>query len=100
MPRETKKQRDARVSMLLAEYDEKSRQLRKLEADVKALKDQLRELPSGTYADWVLSEGTPREILDQPAVKALLAELGKAVPMATTRAPIIVSHVAATASKR
>lgn len=96
MARETKAQKNTRVGMLLAEYDEKSRALRKLEKDVKALADQVREVGVGVYGEWTYSHGTPREILDQPAARALIVELGKPVPMTETRPPIVVQHVAAT----
>ena len=99
MARETKAQKAARVAMLLAEYDEKSRALRKLERDVKALGDQVRDLDPGTYQDWVFSFGTPREILDQPAARELLTELGKDVPMMSTRPPLVIQHIAATTTK-
>lgn len=98
MPRETMKAKRARIAMLLADYDEKSRALRKMDRDVKEIKEQIHQLEPGTYDDWSYTEGPSREILDQPAVKALCAELGKEVPMTTTRPSIIVQHVAA--SKR
>lgn len=96
MPRETKRQRDERVGALLAEYDEKSRQLRKLERDVKDMKDRVRELAEGQYGEWVFTLGTPREILDQPQVQKDYADQGKAVPKVMTQPPIVVKHVAAT----
>lgn len=96
MPRETKAQKNARVGALLADYDEKSRQLSKLESDVKDLKDRIRELTEGAYGEWTLGWGTPRAILDQAQVKRDYAEQGKDVPKVDTRPPIIVKHVAAT----
>lgn len=100
MPRETKRQRDERVGGLLAEYDEKSRQLAKLESAVKDLKERIRELPEGAYGEWSLAWGTPREILDQAQVRKDYAEQGKEVPKKPTSAPIVVKHVAATQKGR
>ena len=96
MPRETVKAKRARIAALLADYDARSRELRKLEKDVKSLAEQVRELAAGVYDDWSYAEGTPREILDQPAAKRLITELGKEVPMVMTRPPIVVTHVAST----
>jgi hypothetical protein len=96
MARETLKAKRARVADLLAAYDEQSRALRKLEKDVKALAEQVRELEPGTYNDWSYAEGTPREILDQPAARKLIMELGGLPPVTTTRPPIVVAHIAAT----
>jgi len=96
MPRETAKARRARIADLLAAYDESARQLRKLERDVKAMAEEIREAGPGTYSDWTYSHGTPREILDQPAAQALIRQLGGEVPKITTKPPIVVTHVAAT----
>lgn len=96
MPRETLKAKRARIAALLADYDARSRELRKLEKDVKALAEQVREVTPGVYDDWQYNEGTAREILDQPAAKRLITELGKDVPMIMTRPPIVVTHVAST----
>ena len=93
MVRETKAARISRLSMLLADYDDKSRQLRKLQKDVDDLKKQIAEVPSGTYGDWVRGEGTPRELLDQAEAKRLLTENGLPVPTKMTSAPITVSPV-------
>jgi predicted nuclease with TOPRIM domain len=100
MPRETKAQKNARVGALLADYDEKSRQLRKLEGDLKDMKDRIRELAEGQYGEWIFTYGTPREILDQAQVQKDYAEQGWEVPKTETRAPIVVKHVAATSGKR
>jgi hypothetical protein len=100
MPRETKAQKNARVGALLADYDEKSRQLRKLEKDVKGLKERVRELAEGEYGDWKFTLGSTREILDQPQVHKDYAELGKEVPKITTQPQIVVTHVAATTTPR
>lgn len=90
MARETKAQRTARVSALLADYDARSRDLRKLESTVKDLKAQIRELDTGLYGDWTYEHGTPREILDQKAAKELIKGLGAVVPTTMTEAPIVV----------
>lgn len=90
MPRETKTQRTARVSALLAQYDAASRELRKLESTVKDLKAQIRELDTGLYGDWSYEHGTPREILDQKEAKLLLTNRGIPVPTVMTEPPIVV----------
>lgn len=90
MARETKAQRTARVSALLADYDARSRELRKMESYVKDLKAQIRELDTGLYGDWSYEHGTPREILDQKEARKRLTDRGIPVPMAMTEAPIVV----------
>lgn len=90
MPRETKAQKALRLSTLLAAYDAKSRELRKLTKDVEEMKEQLKTEDVGTYGDWILSEGTPREILDQKAARALLIERSIPVPLVMTSAPVVV----------
>jgi hypothetical protein len=95
MARETKAARTTRISMLLADYDETSRALRKLAKRADELKEQIRkEVPAGTYGEWTRSEGTPREILDQSAAKNLLTAEGIPIPTKMTDAPVIVTHVA------
>ena len=82
--------------MLLADYDAKSRELRKLTKQVDELKTEIREtVPAGPYGEWVRSEGTPREILDQPAARKALTDAGIPVPMKMTDAPVIVTPAAA-----
>jgi hypothetical protein len=93
MAKETAAQRKTRISMLLADYDAKSRELRKLAADVETMKEQIKEIPGGTYGDWVRSSGTAREILDQKAVREAYKERGESLPLKMTEAPIVVSHV-------
>lgn len=90
-PRETAAQKRSRFSALLAEFDARNRELNKLTTIVKGLKAQIEEIPVGTYGDWILSTGTPREMLDQQAVKQLCTEHGLPIPTKVTRAPIIVS---------
>lgn len=96
MPRETKAQKNARIGALLADYDDKARQLRKLESDVKDLKERIRDLEVGTYGEWSYAHGTPRAILDQDAAKKWITEHDGKVPMVMTRPPIVVTHTAAT----
>jgi hypothetical protein len=88
--KETAAQRRTRIGMLLADYDARSRELRKLQSIVKGLKEQIEEIPEGTYGEWVRSHGTPREIVDQAAIKAKFTELGEPLPMKMTAAPILV----------
>jgi hypothetical protein len=88
--RETAAQRKTRIAMLLADYDARSREARKLDSIVKGLKEQIKEIPEGTYGEWTRSHGTPREIVDQAAIKARFAELGEPLPTKMTEAPILV----------
>jgi hypothetical protein len=92
MPRETKAQKSTRIGLLLADYDESSRALRKITKHVDELKAQIRDIDPGTYGDWVLSRGTPREILDQKALAVLLTENGMEAPKTVTQAPIVVTN--------
>lgn len=98
MPRETKAQKNARVGALLADYDEKSRQLAKLESDVKDLKEQIRELSAGAYGEWTLAWGAPRSILDQAQVRKDYADNGWELPKKETQAAIVVTHASATST--
>lgn len=100
MPRETKAQKNARVGALLADYDEKSRQLAKIESDVKDLKERIRDLDEGTYGEWSLAWGTPRAILDQAQVRKDYAEQGKELPKKDTQPAIVVKHTAATTTRK
>jgi hypothetical protein len=98
--RETVKARNARIADLLAHYHEVMQALRKLENEADALKEQVREVEPGEYDGWERSDGTPREIMDQPAVKADYAKRRVEVPMTTTRPPLVVKPVAAASGKR
>jgi len=93
MARETKAQRVARVSALLAEFDARTRERNKLDTIVRGLKEQVKEIDPGTYGDWVRAEGTPREIMDQPAARELLTANGLTVPVKMTDPPIVVTFV-------
>lgn len=95
MPRETKAQKINRISMLLADYDASSRELRKLTKRVDELKAAVKEIDPDTYGDWMYAHGTPREILDQPAARAALKEAGIDVPTKMTDAPIVLTNKAA-----
>lgn len=94
MARETAAQKRTRIALLLADYDARSRELRKLVKIVDGLKEQIREIDPGTYGDWQRSDGTPREIMDQAAVKQDYAERGVPLPVKVTDAPIVVSFLA------
>jgi len=93
--RETKAARASRVSMLLADFDARSKELNKLQTLVKGLKAQVAEIEPGTYGDWVRAYGTPRNVLDQAAVRADYAARGVDLPMKPTDAPVVVTPVAA-----
>lgn len=94
MPRrETAAQRRKRFEMLLAEYDARSRESRKLDSIVKGLKEQIADIPAGTYGEWVRSHGTAREITDTTALKIMLTEHGLTVPTKMSAAPVVVTHV-------
>ena len=91
MPRkETIKQRKDRIGLLLADYDARNRELGKLNAIVKGLKEQIREIDAGDFTGASLSYGNPREIMDQAEAKRLLIEAGIPVPMTQTQPSIVV----------
>ena len=96
MAKETKAQRTSRVSLLLGEFDARSKELNKLQTIVKGLKAQVQEIEPGTFGDWIRAEGTPRSILDQSAVRQDYANRGVPLPMKATDAPIVVSHKSGT----
>ncbi len=91
MARESVKARNQRYSDILGMLDARQRELNKLAAEVKQLKAQAKEIPPGTYVDWIRAEGTPREILDQAAVRADYQERGVPLPMKTTDAPVVIT---------
>lgn len=95
MAKETAAQRRTRIAMLLADYDARSRELRKLAKAVDEMKAQIKEIDPGAYGDFTLSRGTPREILDQRAAKDALTKAGLPIPTTMTDAPIVVSPKAA-----
>lgn len=93
MARETAAQRRTRIEMLLADYSNRASELRKLVKIVDGLKEQVKEIAPGTYGEWQRSTGTPREILDQTAIKAKYVELGLTLPVKMTDAPVVVRPV-------
>jgi len=95
MAKETAAQRRTRIAMLLADYDARSRELRKLTKEVDNLKAQVREVDPGTHGEWIRGTGTPREIVDQAAIKQAYAERGEPMPTRMTEPPITVTMVAA-----
>lgn len=92
--RETAAQKRMRISMLLADYQNRASELRKLAKIVEGLKEQVAEVPAGTYGEWERTAGTPREITDHVAVKRRYAELGETLPTKMSAAPIVVRPVA------
>jgi hypothetical protein len=94
MAKETAAQKRTRIALLLADFDARNRELRKLTKIVEGLKEQVKEIDPGTYGDWQRSDGTPREILDQAAVRQDYAERGVPLPMKVTDAPAVVSFLA------
>jgi hypothetical protein len=91
MAKETAAQRKIRIGMLLADYDNQNRALLKLQKAVKDLKTQIKEIDPGTYGDWTLTTGTPREILDQRGAKDALTKAGIPIPMVMTDPPIVIN---------
>jgi uncharacterized protein (DUF58 family) len=94
MPRETAAQKKTRIAMLLADFANRSSELRKLQTIVDGLKEQVREIAPGTYGEWSRADGTPREILDQKEAKRLLIAKGIDVPMVMSQPPLVVKPVA------
>lgn len=97
MPRETKAAKASRIALLLAAYDATARELRKLTKQADELKAAVKEIEPGTYGEWTYSHGTPREILDQPAARALMKDHGINIPTKMTDAPIVLTSTAASA---
>lgn len=90
--RETAAQKKTRISMLLADYDAKNREFNKLKKDVDALKAQVKDIPAGTYGEWIRAHGTPRQINDIGRAREIIAEIGRVWPMRESESPIIVTH--------
>jgi hypothetical protein len=80
--------------MLLADYDARSRELRKLAKTWESLKEQVKKEKPGTYGDWVLGTGTPREIVDSAAVKKAYADRGDPMPTKMTEPSVTVTMLA------
>lgn len=91
--RETAAQKRTRISLLLAAYDAATRDKRKLEKEVETLKKQVAEVEPGTYGEWTRGTGTPREIVDQAAVKLAYAKRGEEMPTKMTEPSITVTRV-------
>lgn len=91
--RETAAQKKARISLLLGDYDAKSREANKLAKEVDALKEQIRalDLTPGPYGDWIFGVGTPRNNVDNAAVRDHYREAGMELPRKLSEAPIIVN---------
>lgn len=92
--RETAAAKRSRISLLLADYDARSRELRKLTKIVDGLKEQVKELDPGTYGEWMLATGTPREMLDQAEARKMMEAAGMVVPTKMSAAPAIVTPLA------
>lgn len=93
MPRETAAQMRTRVSLLLADFDNRNRELRKLDKIVAGLKEQIKEIPDGKYLDWEVTRAAPREITDSVAVKRGYAERGELMPTRLTEPAVVVKPV-------
>jgi hypothetical protein len=91
MPRMTK----AQIGLLLADADAAARDFRKAAKRNDELKAAVRalNLKPGTYGDVTFAEGTPREILDQPAAKDALTRAGLPIPTVMTQPPLIIKPV-------
>lgn len=91
MPRKTK----AQIGMLLADLEAAQVDKRKAEKREKDLKEEIGELSlkEGVYGDMSYALGTPREIMDQPAVRELVKANGLKVPTKFTEAPMVVKRV-------
>lgn len=96
MPRkETAAQRKTRIGLLVAQFDAENRELAKKAAIVKGLKTQLKdEVPPeavGTYGDFIISYAAPKEIVDQQAVKQLMAQHKIEIPTKLTEPALVVN---------
>jgi hypothetical protein len=79
---------------LLAAYAAANARASEAERDKRALRKAVDELPVDVVFDgWRKRLGTPAQIVDQDAVKALLAKQGLKVPMKDKAAPLIVEYV-------
>lgn len=62
-------------------------------AEGRQLRKVVDTLSVGTYGDWALSQSEPSEIVDLDAVKAILTELGRDVPMKRTAPGVVVTRI-------
>lgn len=92
--KETVAQQKARYARTLADYDAANNDFRKAKKNLESLKELVEAIPDGVYGEWSRQSGTPREIMDQAAVRADYVERGVAVPMKMTERPIIVRPAA------
>lgn len=96
--KETVAARNARHADTLSHYFEVMQQLRKLENEADALKEQVRAIEPGVYDGWERADGTPRVVMDQKAVKADYEKRRVECPTMETRPPLVVNPVATAAS--
>lgn len=107
MPRKT----HAQISLLLADLYAAKQDKRKADKRVDELEAEIADLnlDERSYGEWSYSLGTSREILNQKAIKELVAAYGKSewvlaavkaeklpapvVPTVMTKAPIVVKPV-------
>lgn len=83
----------AGVAALLAEIKDVSEARGDLEKRYEQLRKQADGIPAGLYEEWLLSWGTPHEIVDHDANADLLESLGYEVPKKLSRPPIQVDYV-------
>lgn len=83
----------AGVAAMLAEIKDISEARGDLEKRYEQLRKQVDAVPAGLYEDWLLSWGTPHEIVDHEANAELLESLGYDVPKKLSRPPIQVDFV-------
>lgn len=91
--RETAAQKRQRISDLLADYDNRSRELNKLKKIVEGMKEQIKALPAATYGEWQLAFTPGRSIVDATALKALLDSHKLVTPMRTSDPSVVVVPV-------
>jgi hypothetical protein len=99
-PRETVAQKRTRIGMLLADLDARTRELSKLNAIVKGLKAQARDIENGAYGEWNLTRTAGREMLDQQEARRLLDEAGIPIPMTMTQPSLVLTPVVAPGAKK
>lgn len=84
----------SRKAELLAAYAAACAQAREADRKKRVLRTGVDELPADEVFDgWRKRFGTPAQVVDHDAVKALLAERGLEVPMKDAAPPLIVEYV-------
>lgn len=79
---------------MLAAYAAANARAREADREKRALRKRVDDLPvDEVFGGWRKRFGTPAEIVDRDAVKALLAERGLDVPMKDAEPPLIVEYV-------